>query len=151
MHQRDWDCNYGMKINSNQMDSPGFVGQASPDLSMFPVQFSCPEQGFLPLWWFGDAGPHYLLQVEYLLGASGDWEWGEKQEWEEMRISEAVTHWRRRCLTLKVLTFQWAFLSSGLMIATQSFLQPPFCWVPSKHLPVPSSAVPNPLCLSLIT
>lgn len=76
VHWRDWDHNCVTKVNSNRMPSPGWAGQDSPDLSMFPVQFSCPEQGFLPLWWFGDAGPRYLLQVEYLLGASGDWEWG---------------------------------------------------------------------------
>lgn len=44
--QRDWDHNYEIKVNSNKMDSPGL---ASPDLSTFPVQFSCPEQGFLLL------------------------------------------------------------------------------------------------------
>lgn len=49
VHQRDWDHICETKVNSNKMDSPGLGGQALPDLSMFPVLFSCPEQGFLLL------------------------------------------------------------------------------------------------------
>lgn len=52
---------------------------------------------------------------------------------------------------LRMLTSQLAFLSSGLMTGTQSLLQPPFCWFPSKYFLVPSYAVLNLLYLPVIT